>query len=119
MATKASLQSLADRQVLHLTTMGRVTGLPREIEIWFILCRERFYLFAETREAAGWVKNIRRNPRVIVRIGRWRIEGTARVLDRRADPRLWDEVAAIAERKYGWGDGLPVEIAPILSRRRH
>src|SRR5215469_12977941 len=103
MATNASLQNLAGRQVLHLTTTGRVSGLPREIEIWFIVCRERFYLFAETLEAAGWVKNIRRNPRVAVRIGRRRIDGTARVLDRRKDRKLWDEVAAIAQRKYRWG----------------
>jgi deazaflavin-dependent oxidoreductase (nitroreductase family) len=107
-----SLQSLADRQVLHLTTVGRVTGLPREIEIWFIVRREKFYLFSEHREAAGWVKNIGRNPAVSVRIGRRRVTATARVLDRRADRKLWDEVAAIAQRKYGWGDGLPVEIAP-------
>ena len=33
-------------------------------------------------EAAGWVKNIRRNPKVTVRIGEWRIDATASVLDR-------------------------------------
>ncbi len=103
---------MAGRQVLNLTTVGRLTGLPREIEIWFVVHRERFYLFSEHREAAGWVRNIRRNPQVSVRLGRRRIAGVARVLERRADRKLWDEVAAIAERKYGWGDGLPVEIAP-------
>jgi hypothetical protein len=35
------------------------------------------------------------------------------VLDYRTDRQLWDEVQAIANRKYGWGDGLPVEITPI------
>ena len=53
------LQSVAQEQVLYLTTNGRTTGLPREIEIWFAVCRERLYLFAETGEATGWVKNIR------------------------------------------------------------
>ena len=109
----ASLQSVADEQFLYLTTIGRRTGLPREIEIWFVVCRERFYLLAETREAAGWVKNIRGNPKVMVRIGERQIDARARVLDRQADRGLWDEVAAIANRKYGWGDGLPVEIAPL------
>jgi deazaflavin-dependent oxidoreductase (nitroreductase family) len=111
MAT-TSLQSLADLQVLHLTTVGRVTGLPREIEIWFIVCGENFYLFSEHRDAAGWVKNIRRNRNVSVRFGRRRIKALARVLDHRRDRKLWDEVQSIADRKYGWGDGLPVEIAP-------
>jgi deazaflavin-dependent oxidoreductase (nitroreductase family) len=111
--TGASIQSVADQQVLHLTTIGRTTGLPREIEIWFVVSCERFYLFAETGEAAGWVKNIRRNPKVTVRITEWQIDATARVLDRQADSKLWDQVAAIADHKYGWGEGLPVEITPL------
>jgi deazaflavin-dependent oxidoreductase (nitroreductase family) len=117
--TGASLESVADEQVLYLTTIGRRTGLPRKIEIWFVVWGERLYLFAETREAAGWVKNIRCNPEVTVRIGEWRIDATARVLDPHTDRKLWDQVAAIANRKYGWGDGLPVEITPLYSRATH
>jgi deazaflavin-dependent oxidoreductase (nitroreductase family) len=110
--TAVTYQSVADQQVLYLTTIGRKTGLPRQIEIWFVVCREHFYLFAETGEAAGWIKNVRRNPNVAIRIGKRRIDATARVLDSETDRRLWDEVAALAERKYGWGDGLPVEVTP-------
>ena len=109
----SSFETLADEQVLHVTTIGRVTARPRELEIWFILCREKFYLFAERGEAAGWVKNIRRHPLVRVRIGERRIDAVAKVLDYRSDRRLWDEVQSIAKRKYGWGDGLPVELSPV------
>jgi len=35
------------------------------------------------------------------------------VLDYRKERQLWDEVQVIADRKYGWGDGLPVEITPV------
>ena len=66
-----------------------------------------------------WVKNIRRNPKVKVRIGEWRIDATARVLDPHTDRKLWDQVAAIADAKYGWGDGLPVEITPLPSGGPH
>jgi deazaflavin-dependent oxidoreductase (nitroreductase family) len=111
--------SVVDKHVLYLTTVGRRTRLPREIEIWFVAWCERLYLFAETREAAGWVKNIRRNPNVTIRIGEWRGNATARVLDRHTDRKLWDQVAEIAIRKYGWGDGLPVEITPLPSRAPH
>ena len=111
-----NLQEIADKQVLYLTTIGRSTGLPREIEIWFVVCRDRLYLFAETGEAAAWVKNIRCNPAVTIRIGKRQCGATARVLDRETDRELWDQVAAIADRKYGWGDGLPVEITPFVLR---
>ena len=111
--TWSSIQDVAEKQVLYLATTGSRTGLPREIEIWFVVCCQRFYLFAETGEAAKWVKNIRRNPKVTIRIGERQIGATARVLDRHADRELWDRVAAIADRKYGWGDGLPVEITPL------
>ena len=107
-----SLQSIADKQVLYLSTIGRRTGLPRQVEIWFVVHAERFYLFAETGEAAGWVKNIRRNSKVTVRVGDRQTDATARVLDRHADHEVWDEVAGIANRKDGWSDGLPVEIVP-------
>jgi deazaflavin-dependent oxidoreductase (nitroreductase family) len=108
-----SVQDLADKKVLCLTTVGRRTGLPREIEIWFVIHRDHFYLFSETGEAAAWVKNIRRNPEVMVRIEATRVNATARVLDREIDRELWDQVAAIALRKYNWSDGLPLEITPV------
>jgi deazaflavin-dependent oxidoreductase (nitroreductase family) len=108
----SSIEDDADEQVLYLTTIGRKTGLPREIQIWFVTFTGRFYLFAETGEAARWIRNIRHHPDVIVRIGKCQIEAVARVLDPQTDRSLWDQVAAIAKRKYGWGDGLPVEITP-------
>jgi len=59
---------------------------------------------------------VRHNPAVTVRIREPRIGATARVLDGEIDRELWDQVAAIADRKYGWGDGLPVEITPTVPR---
>ena len=114
--TRSRIQEFEDKQVLYLTTIGRKTGLQRQIEIWFVVYGDRFYLFAETREAAGWVKNIRSNPEVTVRIGERQLAATARVLERGNDRELWDQVAAIADGKYGWGDGLPVEITPLAPR---
>jgi deazaflavin-dependent oxidoreductase (nitroreductase family) len=111
--SSATIESLTGEQVLHLTTVGRVTGQSHEIEIWFILCREKFYLFSERGEAAGWVKNLQRSSNVSIRIGERRIKAVAKVLDYGTDRQLWDEVQAIAERKYGWGAGLPVEITPV------
>jgi deazaflavin-dependent oxidoreductase (nitroreductase family) len=110
------VQEIADKKVLYLTTIGRRTGLPREIEIWFVVYRDHFYQFAETGEAAAWIKNIRSNPEVTLNIGERQFGAMARVLDRDTDRELWDQVAALATRKYGWGDGLPVEISPFPLR---
>ena len=78
--TRSTIQVLAHEQVLYLTTTGRRTGLPRQIEIWFVVWRERFYVFAETGEVAGWVKNIRCNPEVSVRIAERQLEQFGREL---------------------------------------
>jgi deazaflavin-dependent oxidoreductase (nitroreductase family) len=113
----SNIEDVADEQVLYLTTIGRTTGLPRQIEIWFVTFSGRFYLFAETGEAARWVRNIRLEPKVTVRVGECQIEALAHVLDPDTDRDLWDQVAGIAKRKYGWGDGLPVEINPRSAPR--
>jgi deazaflavin-dependent oxidoreductase (nitroreductase family) len=95
---------------LYLTTIGRITGQPREIEIWFVESKGRFYILAEQFHDAQWVKNIERNPRVRVRLGARQFEATARVLDGERDRPTWLTAQRLAREKYGWGDGLPVEI---------
>ena len=97
-------------QYLYLTTIGRITGQPREIEIWFVESKGKLYILAEQFHDAQWVKNIERNPRVHVRLGARRFEATARVLDGERDRPTWLTAQRLAREKYGWGDGLPVEI---------
>jgi deazaflavin-dependent oxidoreductase (nitroreductase family) len=112
--TWTSSSDIENKKVFYLTTAGRRTGLPREIEIWFVVHCARFYMFAETGEAAAWVKNIRSAPEVSVRIGGSSVGAKARILDREIDRELWAQVAAIADRKYGWSDGLLVEVIPNM-----
>jgi deazaflavin-dependent oxidoreductase (nitroreductase family) len=98
--------------VLYLTTIGRTTGLPRQIEIWFVAHGGRLYLLAEHFLKTHWVRNILRNPRVEVRLGQRQFAATARVLDEAADRAAWELAQNLGRGKYGWGDGLPVEITP-------
>ena len=79
----SSLERRAGRkpEFLYLTTTGRRTGLPREIEIWFTRRAGRAYLVAETGERAHWVRNLRADPRVRWRVGSRRDTGRARVVD--------------------------------------
>ena len=99
-------------RVLYLTTTGRISGLPRQIETWFVESKGRFYILAERFHQAHWVENIERDPHVRVRIGRHEWSATARVLDRERDRETWHMAQELARKKYGWGDGLPVEITP-------
>jgi len=96
---------------LYLTTTGRVTGRPREIEIWFVEHAGRFYLIAE-HESANWVRNIRAQPRVKARVGDAEFDATARVMLSGREPQLTAAVKARFDAKYGWSDGLIVELTP-------
>jgi deazaflavin-dependent oxidoreductase (nitroreductase family) len=99
-------------QYLYLTTTGRKTGLAREIEIWFVESNGRYFVLAEHFHRASWVKNILANPRVALRMGGRQFAAHARVLDEDADAEAWREAQRLAREKYGWGEGLVVEITP-------
>ena len=71
-------ERLADEDVCSLTTTGRTTGRPHEIEIWFGLGDGTLYLLSGGGDSADWVKNIRKNPRVRVRINSRSASLTAR-----------------------------------------
>ena len=100
------------RQFLYLTTTGRRTGLPREIEIWFTEDDGRFYVIAETGERAQWVQNLRADPRVWLRVGAATSAARGRVIERESEPELNARIQGLSREKYGWGDGLVVELEP-------
>lgn len=97
---------------LYLTTTGNRTGQPHEIEIWYVEHQARYYIVAEHRERAHWVRNIRHDPQVTIRVGGARYHGTARVVAADLEPLLAGAVSAKMDAKYGWSDGLIVELTP-------
>jgi deazaflavin-dependent oxidoreductase (nitroreductase family) len=114
---------MAAEHFLYLETRGRKTGRPRRIEIWFVALEQRFYIVAEGRERAGWVKNLRAHSEVAFSIGTRSDQvleqpltrARARVVDTRAEPALAARVAARMDAKYDWSDGLIVELTPTGS----
>jgi len=99
-------------QYLYLTTTGRRSGRPREIEIWFTQRGGCYYLVAEHRERAQWVRNLTVMPRVGVRVRHRSFAARARVVDAKIEPELARDVRKLSEKKYGWGNGLVVELDP-------
>lgn len=73
------LSSLKDQDYCYLTTTGRVTGRPHEIEIWFGLQNNTLYLLSGDGRS-DWVKNLRKNPSVTVRITNHIFTGAARLV---------------------------------------
>jgi deazaflavin-dependent oxidoreductase (nitroreductase family) len=104
--------SLADEPYVYITTKGRKTGLPRRIEIWFVSWNGSIYVLAEHGHRAQWVMNVVANARVGLELGGRTSEATARVLDETSDAEAWKTAQELACKKYGWGEGLPVEIRP-------
>lgn len=96
---------------LYLTTTGRSTGLPREIEIWFT-CRDGFYYVIAEYSTSQWVQNVSANGNVAVRLGEERFAARARIIDPAAEPVLHAAVQQLSREKYGWGDGVVVELQP-------
>ena len=72
--------SLADEAYCYLTTTGRVTGKPHEIEIWFGLRDNTLYLLSGNREKSDWVKNLLKDPSVKVKIAKKTYKATARLV---------------------------------------
>jgi deazaflavin-dependent oxidoreductase (nitroreductase family) len=101
-----------ETEFLYLTTTGRRSGDPREIEIWFTHHHGRYYLIAEHRWETHWVQNLLAEPRVRARVGPLEFPARARVVDGDADAATHDMARELSERKYGWGDGLVVELTP-------
>jgi deazaflavin-dependent oxidoreductase (nitroreductase family) len=74
------LRMLAEEDFCYLTTKGRVSGRPHEIEIWFSLVPESqtLYMLSGDRDRSDWVRNILRDPGVTVRIAGEKFSGLAR-----------------------------------------
>ena len=65
--------------VCHLTTTGRTTGDPHEIEIWFSAVGRSFYLISGGGDRSDWVRNLVASPVASVRVGDLTFPVTGRV----------------------------------------
>ena len=90
----------ASEQYCYLTTTGRVTGHPHQIEIWFAIDRDTLYLLSGGGGRSDWVKNLRREPAVTVEIVSCAFGGRARVV---TDPTEDERARALVYEKYAPG----------------
>ena len=99
-------------QFAYLTTVGRRTGLPRTIEIWFAEDGATMYMLAGGGRRADWVRNLLADPRVHVRVGGSRearagvaggVAGRARLVE---DPAEEARARRLVDGKYYGGETL-------------
>jgi deazaflavin-dependent oxidoreductase (nitroreductase family) len=79
MDTKTLITQLSGEDYCYLTTKGRVSGRPHEIEIWFGADGNSLYLLSGSK-TSDWVKNLRKEPVVTVRVARHTFTGSARIV---------------------------------------
>jgi deazaflavin-dependent oxidoreductase (nitroreductase family) len=115
------LATHAGDPVCDLETIGRRSGQPRRLEIWFATDGSRVYMLAGGRHRAHWVRNLRADPRATIHFrGGDVLRGRGRAIE--GEP---DEVRArqlVAAKYEGWTEGrslsrwaagsLPVEGVP-------
>src|SRR6266511_1135702 len=77
----SKLLDAVDDDFCYLTTRGRRTGRPHQIEIWFALDGHTLYLLSGGGERSDWVRNLRADPAVAVRLRDTTYDADARVVD--------------------------------------
>ncbi|OGO67966.1 MAG: hypothetical protein A3G84_03950 [Chloroflexi bacterium RIFCSPLOWO2_12_FULL_71_12] len=97
-------ERLAEESFCYLTTTGRVSGKSHTIEIWFAMDGGRLYMLSGGGDRADWVKNIRQDPRVRVRVGSRTVAGRARIL--RSGTKDDERARRLLDAKYmDWREG--------------
>jgi deazaflavin-dependent oxidoreductase (nitroreductase family) len=79
---------VAQQQYCYLTTKGRRTGNPHTVEIWFGLEGETLYILAGNGERADFVRNLRAEPEVQVRIDGQTYDASGRVVTDAAEDQM-------------------------------
>ncbi len=100
------MNDLAGEQYCYLTTTGRVSGAPREIEIWFALASSTLFMLSGGRDRSNWVKNLRKTPQVSVRIDGRTLAGVARTIAPDTEEDAFARRLLLAKYQPGSADNL-------------
>ncbi len=94
---------ISDEDYCYLTTTGRVSGNPHEIEIWFGMKNNSLYLLSGGGNKSDWVKNLFKNPSVTIRIAKHIFTGTARSLRDQGEDIMARHI--VAGKYQEWSEG--------------
>lgn len=69
----------ANEKYVYLTTIGRKTGNPHTVELWFAIAKGKIYLSHEGKYT-DWMRNIIKDDCVEFRVGNIQFKGRARII---------------------------------------
>ncbi len=81
----------------YLETTGRVSGQPRETEIWFAYENGMIYILSGGGLNKDWIRNFQKTPTVRFRVGDTWVTGVASVVD---DAALDERIRRVVAGKY-------------------
>jgi len=96
MANLSELADVRSAKFIHLTSTGRRTGKPHTVELWFAVNDGKVYLSHEGEET-DWMRNIKKNARVVFEISGKNFAGKARYLNDLED-EAWTAKVALYEK---------------------
>jgi deazaflavin-dependent oxidoreductase (nitroreductase family) len=90
------LARVASRRICRLTHIGRRSGRPFEVTVWFMVDGDRVYLSTMNMQR-NWTRNVQATPRVTLRIGPEAFTGDASLVTEAAELA---RVTDLLRRKY-------------------
>jgi deazaflavin-dependent oxidoreductase (nitroreductase family) len=94
--TQLDIERLAATRTVDLTTIGRRSGQPRTVEIWWFHVDGRFVITG-TPGRRDWLANVRSNPNVVIAAAFGSFGGTVTEID---DPEFRRRV--FTDPQIGW-----------------
>lgn len=62
------LSPFEKEEYCYLTTYSHITGKAHEIQVWFVIYNNSFYLLSDNKIKADWVENLNKEPLAKIRI---------------------------------------------------
>jgi deazaflavin-dependent oxidoreductase (nitroreductase family) len=102
----SAADSWVDESFCYITTVGRRTGRPHTIEIWFGVADGRLYVLSGGARS-DWFLNLKAHPDVLIRAGR---DDDRRARATVVDDSEEDTMARrlLAAKYQGWSEGKPL-----------
>lgn len=96
-AIRADLEKVASQSTVEITTLGRKSGKPHSIPIWFVYDEGRFYIQSGQDGKTAWYQNLKKDPQLKLKIDTLTFAGKAKFID---DKQETERIHGLFRSKY-------------------